>query len=1066
MDINLGTIAATVRLDLSQLSTDASSAQAIVVNVTQNIKQQLGSVQQSAAQMAAQTRQALNTMSNAFLGFGGVVTAALGAAVKSNEDYQKTLRQVAADTGQTETEMRQMQKAIEGLGANNAVPLDKLADGFMRISNFGFRGAEATKILTISMKAAIATGADLGATSELVAGLLKTFNLRASDAAGLMNQLRAAAKDANGTLSDFVKGAGKAFAEASSFGLGVAQTNAFLVLLTQNLYTVPRAATQYTGLVNAISKPTPGVIKLLEGLGTVAGIKLADDFTISGLRLKGWIGVIEDVKKVAEAKGLDPVGLLQNLIGGQRGGAGARIVLNHLAEAKGLLKAQGVAAHDTAEATWQYSKANESLSGQVQIVKNNLVILSGDVEKAVLPALRALMASVRDGLKWFQQLSPEVKENTVRIAAIAGAAALAIGGITRIISAIVALRAALTALSATSAATWLSMLGPIALVVAAVGGLIYLIHRAMSDMNTAIQEGRQAAWERGQERLRTDPTATEMLIEDRRKANELHRKKIRDLQTGAATTWSAAAPFGSTVAAEQDAIRSNERVIKDLQEKVNRMRREAVQQPIGALVAGAAGLGGEFAPKSGGKQFNAKDFLPKKGGGKAAGDAEREADRLKQERLDAEESYRDKLYQILHSEEEIEVHNAEKEAQLLVERGVNSKKVLQLLGLQIGQIRKSYQERRDEAEREHEAERARIETEGDQRQEAIRDEIAKMDLGEFDHRRLEVQREFEKALRENPADEALLGDKWKAQMNEIARDQKATIDQMIPDFQRLSAAISEAANKSMLEWRKRMEEIRQEAAKVWKEEQQRIDERDRFELDTGRINLQQYKERLQRKLQGLQEYSVEWMRLMRELYQIEQQQNQETQRKEEERMKARADLIKRFTGPATSILQNAFQDVFEHGFKNFFKNVLDGFKQMLAQMLAELLAKAAIFGILDLLTGGGAGTILNGKGGGGLFKFLGFDDGHNDRIARHWGFDFGNHFMNGIADYQQQRLAPAGLSSAGGSVGGGNYSPTVHINFHGTTIHRDVDVDRLGERLAYITAERLRGTRFGTGGKG
>jgi TP901 family phage tail tape measure protein len=1058
VDINLGTIAATVRLDLSQLSTDAGSAEKIIVNVTQNIKQQLGSVQQSAAQMAAQTRQALNTLSNTFLGIGGGITAALGSAVAASEKYERTLRNVSANTGQTEAETAQMRKTIEELGSRSAAPLEKIADGYQHVSNFGFKGADATKVLSVALKSAIATGSDAGKTAELLAGVLHTFNLTADHSAEVMTQMRQAAAAANATLDQFTSGSGKALAEANSFGLGIGQVNSFITLLTQNLYTVPRAATQYTGLVNAISKPTPAVIKLLEGLGTVAGIKLADDFTLSGLRAKGWIGIIEDIKKVADAKGVDPAGLLQNLIGGQRGGAGARIVLSHLQQAKDLIRQQEDAARHATATTWQYSKANESLSGQVQIVKNNMVILSGEVEKALLPALRALMASVRDGLKWFQQLSPEVKENTVRIAAIAGAAALAIGGITRIISAIVALRAALTALSATSAATWLSMLGPIALVVAAVGGLIYLIHRAMSDMNAAIQEGRQAAWERGQERLRTDPTATEMLIEDRRKANELHRKKIRDLQTGAATTWSAAAPFGSTVAAEQDAIRSNERVIKDLQEKVNRMRREAVQQPIGALVAGAAGLGGEFTPKSGGKQFNAKDFLPKKGGGKAAGDAEREADRLKQERLDAEESYRDKLYQILHSEEEIEVNNANKEAQALVERGVNSKKVLQLLGLQIGQIRKSYQERRDEAEREHEAERARIETEGDQRQEAIRDEIAKMDLGEFDRRRLEVQREFEKALRENPADEALLGDKWKAQMNEIARDQKAAIDQMMPDFQRLSAAISEATNKSMLEWRKRMEEIRQEAAKVWKEEQQRIDERDRFELDTGRINLQQYKERLQRKLAGLQEYSVEWMRLMRELYQIEQQQNQETQRKEEERNKQRAEGIRKFTDPAQSILANAFEGLFEHGPKKFFQAVLDGFKQMIARMVAEILAKAAIFGLLDLFTGGGASGILGPFG-----KFLGFDDAHNDRLARHWGFDFGHHFLNGIADYQQQRLAPAGLSSAGGGVGGGNYAPTVNINFHGTTIHRDVDVERLGERLAYITAERLRGTRFGTG---
>ena len=151
----------------------------------------------------------------------------------------------------------------------------------------------------------------------------------------------------------------------------------------------------------------------------------------------------------------------------------------------------------------------------------------------------------------------------------------------------------------------------------------------------------------------------------------------------------------------------------------------------------------------------------------------------------------------------------------------------------------------------------------------------------------------------------------------------------------------------------------------------------------------------------------------------------------------------------TNILDRALNAGFQNGFKAFWKSIADGFIQMVEQMIAKWIVFQVITGIF----GGGA------LGGGGFFKFLGFDDGANDLKAKRWGLDFGNLFATGIADSNRTRGMGAALAGASGGVGGQTFHQTVRID--NVNMGSNMDIANLADRLAWHTQQQLK-VRVGT----
>ena len=158
-------------------------------------------------------------------------------------------------------------------------------------------------------------------------------------------------------------------------------------------------------------------------------------------------------------------------------------------------------------------------------------------------------------------------------------------------------------------------------------------------------------------------------------------------------------------------------------------------------------------------------------------------------------------------------------------------------------------------------------------------------------------------------------------------------------------------------------------------------------------------------------------------------------------------------------IANSAAQPLEAGFQTFYSGILNGnlsleasftsladsFKSMLAQMAAELTAKAAIFGILNVATGGGAGLFSDFLGSGTLgsaASLLGFAGG---------GVQFGNAIVGERRAEVSTPTVPQRITQTSQS--------TVHNSYGGATfvINTGASVDRVAAVTVRATTRQARG---------
>ena len=122
----------------------------------------------------------------------------------------------------------------------------------------------------------------------------------------------------------------------------------------------------------------------------------------------------------------------------------------------------------TADAQGQAGREADGASGSMRSMQTELKNLSTDIGEVLLPVITPLIASLRDMVKRFGELSPETQKTIVVVAGLAAAIGpllIVIGGA---ISAVGTITAALPVLGAALAA----LTGPVGLVVAAIAGAV------------------------------------------------------------------------------------------------------------------------------------------------------------------------------------------------------------------------------------------------------------------------------------------------------------------------------------------------------------------------------------------------------------------------------------------------------------------------------------------------------------------------------------------------------------------------------------------------------------------
>ena len=1008
-DQSLGTISAMVRLSLTQLGVD--------VQLAKGLMGELGaSMQQHAAGFATSIGSGMAVA-------GAAVLAGLGEATKVAADFDQGLRNVdsiAKLTGQQFNELHDNALKIAEDPKIRQGPVD-LAKSLYDIYSSGASGGAALEDLKQSAIGASAGMTDTATSSKVLMAVLNSGISGVNSAKEAMDVLFREVDLGVNTFGELATTLGDVLPTAQNAGISLQEISAGLAVMTRGGISAAESVTALNNLIIQAVKPQQHAAELMHSLGIEYGIA-----ALESKGLAGWLAeVIEKTRGNKQA--------MMELMPEHR----AMKALLSLSKNEGkdfneMLAGMSSASKGAGSAMAALDRQNQGAAAQFEILKKDVQILAIQIGEVLLPYVRGLVTGVQDLVNVFVALPDWVKQGVVVFAALA-AGAVTLGGVILVAAGAFATMSAAavaagTTLGAVAAAFW-----PVGLAIA--GGIAALALFA-------------AAWNHDFLRIRSIVTGFMHWVEPFIRIGWAHtveavkqlwndmvsagRAAFVTLQTIVATMMSSitgtiqngvntavgalralnpmlGAIANTAVTAVGTAIsNSADAVVNRVHDTIGAMKAvsDTARQLLNQTTGGGAG-GGRHGLGGGGGGHH--------GGGK--GGAAGALDDIKQKAEEANRAIKDTLdsiYKLTHNEFDVRRRQALDAFYDRRKSGVPVGLATQELGAEAAAISKDEAAFRAKGEKQANL----ISTETKEAFEEISKAIQK--AVDEDERFNIVSRETADAWQK-------IGNAIRTQG--IAASASEAISKLTGgfDFGSMASKASAYMTKTVAAY--------EESARV------------RYEIDHR--DYREYLKILEQKIAATRIYSEEWRKLYEEIGGIVHANAQKPAKEAEGQFGRWRRVMHRMADTMTEVFENAFTDLFHKGWGKFFQDVLQGFVKMLEKMVAELLAKAAIFGILNVLTGGSFGAAQ-----GGLGKFLGFDDWGNDRKAQHWGSDYADHFTRGIKEFAGRNVP------AGGGRAASVQPITVHMS--DIKISHEMDIRDVANKLAWHL--QTRGVQYqGTG---
>jgi TP901 family phage tail tape measure protein len=342
-----------------------------------------------------------NKASTAVLGVG----VALGAyAVDQAFKFQEGMDTLANQTNLTKSQLDRLGTSIQNISDVTGVSNADLQTSALTIYQAGYKGAQATKLLTDAAKASVITNASVTDTTQALVAAQSLQIAKGMDVTKLTGILVKGSKEFVGGLS--------AEEQMLSGRVGVALANYGLNLKTiipigaqfakDGLPT--RSISSFANALGNIEKPmTDSKGKLTTYASGLEKVGLSQATLSEDLRKGNIVGILTQIKDVAASSG-KPLSEIANAVFGTTGGAAASALvrnLSDLASAQQNLTGAGAGSLQSG-----FKTAVEQLGPQLKVLKANFDNLMVNAGKLLLPALS-------DVTKWANDFFKALKDNPI-----------------------------------------------------------------------------------------------------------------------------------------------------------------------------------------------------------------------------------------------------------------------------------------------------------------------------------------------------------------------------------------------------------------------------------------------------------------------------------------------------------------------------------------------------------------------------------------------------------------------------------------------------------------------------
>lgn len=461
--------------------------------------------------LAAEGASTLNRaqMAGGLLASGAALTglaAGIGKVAEAGISFQDMLITTQNNTTMTTADVAALSAGVLQLARDAGVGTDVLANGFMRAMNISGDTAASMAILRVATESAVSTGGNAAATTNVLANAMHEYGLdivRAKDgtldlaavqenAARTMGIMHLASAEGNMTLEQFSEYSGRAIGIAANLGISLSDVSAAFTSLTKHGYDAAGAQTQVVALMTHLINPTKAAHDELVRLTNATGIDLLHDFSAEGLRTKGLVGVIDDVRAAFRAMGYDEAqatGEAMKLVAAQRGGLGlASLIGTGAGDYASILADLNDKTKTTNITDEAFARTQETVANQLARLRQELQTTADVVGTAMLPQLGRLLGFVTplvDGIAGWVRAHADaigpILATVGGVTALVGVGLTLAGtlgflsiGLTALGPAVIALAGGLGFIAvegATVGGALAALMGPVGLVIAGVTGL-------------------------------------------------------------------------------------------------------------------------------------------------------------------------------------------------------------------------------------------------------------------------------------------------------------------------------------------------------------------------------------------------------------------------------------------------------------------------------------------------------------------------------------------------------------------------------------------------------------------
>ncbi len=224
-----------------------------------------GRVGQMAGSMGA-------AVGNSAIAIGGMAGMALGAGaalvgiVSAGANFEQIMSKVAAVSGASGSEMKQLQAQAKELGATTQFSATQAGEGMMYLAQAGFKTGDIMKAMPGMLDLAAAGALDLGTAADIASNIMSGFGLSADKATHTADVLALAASNSNTNVTQMGEAMKYAAGTAHTVGFSMEETSAAIMAMANSGLQGSVAGQAFATSLGRLAKPTKEMRKVMDEL--------------------------------------------------------------------------------------------------------------------------------------------------------------------------------------------------------------------------------------------------------------------------------------------------------------------------------------------------------------------------------------------------------------------------------------------------------------------------------------------------------------------------------------------------------------------------------------------------------------------------------------------------------------------------------------------------------------------------------------------------------------------------------------------------------------------------------